>query len=335
MTIGETIQKRRKAMGMSQDELGQKLLVSRQTISLWEKDQTTPTIDNLIRLKEVFNLSVDEILGLDDPTQPVEQQPNETYCFHYAKAELTEIYRLHRRVVCKRSVLPVLLFAFLLLISVVSPNMDTGMVGFCSALFLFTVLVYAKRFRVYKKAWKRNFENISQRTYEYKLFDTHILLYVYRNNEKIREYTCYFTDIEQIQQLDKWLFVYIGGQFFILRKNELKENSAFFSYMYTHPSKTAEIQLPSIWKFLSTLLFVVSLLSIFAAIILVSMLSETNGRFYENMWIFYLFSPLPIASVILGYFLKAKGYKYKKNLIVGFIMTFVLCIYGSFAFIYP
>ena len=57
MTIGEKIQHYRKKQGLSQEDLGQKLMVSRQTISLWEKDQTVPTIDNLIRLKEIFNVS--------------------------------------------------------------------------------------------------------------------------------------------------------------------------------------------------------------------------------------------------------------------------------------
>lgn len=39
MTVGEKIQKYRKTLGMSQEDLGQKLHLSRQTISLWEKDQ--------------------------------------------------------------------------------------------------------------------------------------------------------------------------------------------------------------------------------------------------------------------------------------------------------
>ena len=72
MTIGERIQVLRKNLGLSQDELGQRLLVSRQTVSLWENDQTVPTIDNLKRLKEIFGVSVDEILGNDEPIeQPV------------------------------------------------------------------------------------------------------------------------------------------------------------------------------------------------------------------------------------------------------------------------
>ena len=69
MTVGETIQKYRKERKMSQEELGQLLLVSRQTVSLWEKDQTVPTLDNLMRLKEIFGVSVDEMLYGDDKQQ--------------------------------------------------------------------------------------------------------------------------------------------------------------------------------------------------------------------------------------------------------------------------
>ena len=65
MTLGNRIQQCRKALDLSQEELGQKLLVSRQTVSLWEKDQTLPSIDNLTRLKEIFGISVDELLGVE------------------------------------------------------------------------------------------------------------------------------------------------------------------------------------------------------------------------------------------------------------------------------
>ena len=62
MTVGEKIQNLRKNLNMSQEELGQKLFVSKQTISQWENGQTIPTTDNLIRLKEIFNVPIDEIL---------------------------------------------------------------------------------------------------------------------------------------------------------------------------------------------------------------------------------------------------------------------------------
>ena len=62
MTVGERILTHRKRLGISQEALGRELLVSRQTVSLWEKNQTFPTIDNLVRLKEIFGISLDEII---------------------------------------------------------------------------------------------------------------------------------------------------------------------------------------------------------------------------------------------------------------------------------
>ncbi len=62
MSVGQNIRKNRQRLGLSQEELGEKLMVSRQTVSLWEKDQTSPTVDNLMRLKEIFGISVDVLL---------------------------------------------------------------------------------------------------------------------------------------------------------------------------------------------------------------------------------------------------------------------------------
>lgn len=54
----------------------------------------------------------------------------------------------------------------------------------------------------------------------------------------------------------------------------------------------------------------------------------------QNMWVFYLFIPIPIASIVFGFRLKKRGYRYKKNVIIGFIMAILLLIYGSFSFIF-
>ena len=59
--IGERIQYYRKKKGLSQEELGARLHLSRQTVSLWEKGQTLPTIDNLLRLREIFGTTLDEL----------------------------------------------------------------------------------------------------------------------------------------------------------------------------------------------------------------------------------------------------------------------------------
>lgn len=52
----------RKENAMSQETLSEKLFVSRQTISKWETGETTPDLDNLIKLASLFNISLDELV---------------------------------------------------------------------------------------------------------------------------------------------------------------------------------------------------------------------------------------------------------------------------------
>ena len=333
MTVGEKIQAYRKRLGMSQEELGQKLLVSRQTISLWEKDQTVPTIDNLIRLREIFGVSVDEILGFETIEQNNEILPNELYRFTFSKEELSEIYRLQRKSVYKSPLIFTILCILMILFFIGSSAPDV-MIGFAFGMFLIGAVSHIKGIRAYSKAWKNSTERICKSVYEYKVFENYIGVNIYRENERIRESKCFFTDIEQIQLFGKWLFLQFGGQSFIIRKSDLKENSAFYSYMYKNPSKIIEPPVSNKWRTISIILFVASLLSIMGALALVGAVSNANGLFVENMWLFFLLTPIPITSIIFGFILKSKGYKYKKNIIVGFIMTFFLCIYGLFTFMF-
>ena len=208
------------------------------------------------------------------------------------------------------------------------------MIGFAFGMFLIGAISHIKGIRAYSKAWKNSTERMCKSIYEYKVFDHYISVNIYRENERIRESKCFFTDIEQIQQFGKWLFLQFGGQSFIIRKSDLKENSAFYSYMYKNPSKIMEKPLHNRWKTLSSILFVASLLSIFGALGLVAVVSSENHLFVENTWLFFLLTPIPISSIILGFLLKSKNYKYKKNVIVGIIMAALLCIYGSFSFIF-
>ena len=60
MTVGEKIEQYRKDSKLSQEELASKLFVSRQTVSQWENNQTSPTVDNFLRLCEVFGISMND-----------------------------------------------------------------------------------------------------------------------------------------------------------------------------------------------------------------------------------------------------------------------------------
>ncbi|MGF3182169.1 helix-turn-helix domain-containing protein [Facklamia sp. P12934] len=62
MTIGERIQTLRKKQGLSQEELANKIYVSRQAVSKWESNQSNPDLKNIVALSEVFKTSTDSIL---------------------------------------------------------------------------------------------------------------------------------------------------------------------------------------------------------------------------------------------------------------------------------
>lgn len=61
--FSENLKTLRKQNGFSQEELASKLHVVRQTISKWEKNLSVPDADTLIRLAEILEVSVSELLG--------------------------------------------------------------------------------------------------------------------------------------------------------------------------------------------------------------------------------------------------------------------------------
>ena len=63
--LGDKIRQHRKLNHMSQEELADKLGVSRQSISLWENNQTQPTIENIVVLSKLLGISTDELLSAD------------------------------------------------------------------------------------------------------------------------------------------------------------------------------------------------------------------------------------------------------------------------------
>lgn len=71
MTIGEKIREARKSAGLTQEQMAEKLMVSRQAITKWESDRGIPDVDNLKAISSLLNVSIDYLLNngqsLDTP----------------------------------------------------------------------------------------------------------------------------------------------------------------------------------------------------------------------------------------------------------------------------
>lgn len=78
MTMGEKMQKLRKQKNWSQETLAEKLGVSRQAVSLWERGESMPDIDKLLPLANLFGVTIDYLLNdtEDIPQTPSHPQSN-------------------------------------------------------------------------------------------------------------------------------------------------------------------------------------------------------------------------------------------------------------------
>lgn len=78
MEFKEKLQLLRTNMKLSQEELANKLAISRQSITKWENGQSFPDIQNLIQLSEIFKVSIDRLVKEND-TCMVNLFSNENY----------------------------------------------------------------------------------------------------------------------------------------------------------------------------------------------------------------------------------------------------------------
>lgn len=78
MTLGEKLQKLRKARSLTQEELAEKVGVSRQSLSKWESDSALPDTANIILLADLFGVTTDYLLREAEavtPATPVKEAP--------------------------------------------------------------------------------------------------------------------------------------------------------------------------------------------------------------------------------------------------------------------
>lgn len=98
MTFNEKLMELRKANGWSQEELGDKLNVSRQTISKWELGSTTPEMEKLIELSRIFGMSIDELVGnevSDKETTSFSYKPPKRHFEYVSKAHVGNLPLVH------------------------------------------------------------------------------------------------------------------------------------------------------------------------------------------------------------------------------------------------
>lgn len=138
--LGENIRALRKARGLSQQELAERLHVVRQTVSKWEQGLSVPDADMLVRLAECLEVSVEELLGAPKPenTAPLEPQAVLGDKLSALTGQLAEQNRRRRRFwkwvaiaagICGLLLLPQLVLTLLMLGYGLPANSSIGIIG--------------------------------------------------------------------------------------------------------------------------------------------------------------------------------------------------------------
>ena len=92
MTMGERIKQLRKEKGMTQTDLAQILNVTKGTVSTWETNSRVPGFDTMNALSDLFEKSIDYIMGRSDDATPTTQSADnlEDLALSQVEADLTE-----------------------------------------------------------------------------------------------------------------------------------------------------------------------------------------------------------------------------------------------------
>ena len=272
------------------------------------------------------------------PTE--EAKPVEQYSFTFTRKDGYTFYSEYVKKMIIRTVIISLVILFIACGNMnMHVNINDNYTIFSAAPFFFGILfvylvikaaIIAKTVNTCKKST----EYLDGSLYEYSFYPTYIKIRRSKNDEPSETDKFDLRDITKIERKENYIRILAGNRFILLKENEIPPESPFLYYINTSPL-TKSSQVKSKYHFPATVLFVLSLLSVFfamAAFILISGFSGSPD--IGDIWVFFLFTPIPLASLCFGLFAKKKGYSFKKNIVAGIIIFGLLCAYGSFAFVF-
>ena len=165
MTLPERLMKLRKAAGLSQEEVAEKLELTRQTVSKWETGQSSPDLDKVLPLCDLYHITPDELLheGGSDEADELKAQKDA------ARAE-----ELLEKSVAKKKLIGILSGVMLYMIAIVFIMVSIAALGFnpvvASGIFLI-LFALATLIIIYSAVmYRKKRDNKQKQTKEMKLY---------------------------------------------------------------------------------------------------------------------------------------------------------------------
>jgi len=330
MSVADNIRFYREQAGLSQEELAAKMPVDVSWITYWEDGAGEPRLVDIARLSQVLGVTADDLIKEREIVPLVKEE----YTMQYTWKDMKKYLRQYTWLGARGAIVAVVI----LLILSIGDWMYSGFNNWfvitavvaviLAAVHLIIALVSRVRFRKVKKT-------IADRIYTYRIYDGSVEALCQNSaGELVESAHAAFNKIEKIVVTRQYLTLVVEKKAWVLRKDCLPPDSEFLRLPILYPRKTKgqskKIEFNTM-EIVGLLLFAGSILAFPLGIGLFAWLSETNHMDVGNMWVFWTLAPIPIASIILGFALKKKKYRYRRNLIAGFIVLPLLLIYGCFS----
>lgn len=339
MNLGNKILEYRKKIGLSQEELGYKLNVTRQSVSLWENNQAQPSLDNLIALSKIFNISISELCGENEVIKNESNDDIDNYLFEATVSYNEQIYvNAYKKFYLKYIMIDFfgIILSFFIIFVILCSNVSNG---FFIIPVLFIIVFCLHIFKIFNNIKKLAKDAINLKPnlrVKYKFYDDYFVMESKSDNSN-STYNKKYSEINIKNQDSNYIYLTFDGVFTVIdKKTCIKYEDKLIELIGLKKEESLDKNI----KTILSLFFVLSLVSIYIALMIVavsvsaSMLPEFPLAMAEHMWKFFIVVPIPLSSVILGFIYLKKGYKCKKNIVAGTIMTIFLSIFGSFSSIF-
>ena len=129
MEFNNKLYELRKQKGFSQEELANRLNVSRQTISKWEVGESTPDMENLVAISELFEISLDELV-LDKVPEEADTSAQVVKSEFYSDIKENVLTEENRKKTKKGLKIAAIVFGIIVLIDLISFVIYVLMNGF-------------------------------------------------------------------------------------------------------------------------------------------------------------------------------------------------------------
>ena len=343
MEIGERILAIRKEKGLSQVELAKMLLVSRQTISQWETGQTVPSLDNIYRLRDILGISFDDLMTAEGK-EDTEDKAMEEYSFTFDKNDAREADNIVWAKQLSKAISFTVISTVLFLVALLSIffEKDSNTFFYMGAAMVLILIAYSTLIRMFvlkRASLKSAIEAFSLRQYRYKVYEDKIVVTIYVEGQESKILTIRKADVTSYVETDNLILIMVAQQYFLMKKGEIAENSAVYSLFANKAvtdSKRGDNAEPLYQKFISIILFVASIVTPIGALLTLTAIVGNSAGIYtiKYMWIFYLFALIPLASIVFGIMQRKNKIHNIKNIVAGAIVFVILCLFGSFTFIF-